>query len=124
MKETRTPGQRAATDRPALDEDAALRFLLECTAKETGEPFFRALVQNLARSLGTHGAWVTEYDAARRRLRALAFYLGDQFIPWERDIGGTPCEKVVEGARLVLYPDRVLELYLDEPDLSRVCAVS
>jgi PAS domain S-box-containing protein len=124
VKETSTPGQRGALDRPALDEDAALRFLLEGTARETGEPFFRALVQSLARALGTHGAWVTEYDAARRRLRALAFYLGDRFIPWESDIGGTPCEKVVEGARLVLYPDRVLELYPGDPDMNRVGAVS
>ena len=90
MKETASR-QRAPTGRPALDEDAALRFLLEGTAKETGEAFFGALVRSLAQALGTFGAWVTEYDPVRRRLRALSFYMGDRFIPWEADIAGTPC---------------------------------
>ena len=124
MKESAGSTERHATGRPALDEDAALRFLLEGTAKETGEAFFGALVKSLAQALGTHGAWVTEYDPALRRLRALSFYLGDRYIPWEACIDGTPCQKVVEGGRLVLYPDRVLELYPDEPDLKATSAVS
>ena len=44
-----------------LDVDASLRTILEGTATETGERFFAALVENLARALNTHGAWVTEY---------------------------------------------------------------
>jgi PAS domain S-box-containing protein len=107
-----------------LHEDAALRFLLEGTARETGAAFFRALVQKLAEALATQGAWVTEYDPSARRLRALAFWLQGQFVPWEAPIDGTPCEKVVEGGQLLLYPDRVLELYPDEPDLGKVGAVS
>jgi hypothetical protein len=37
------------------DEQTALRTILEGTASETGEPFFMALVENLAWALGTHG---------------------------------------------------------------------
>jgi len=107
-----------------LDEGMALRLLFEGTARETGEPFFRALVQNLARALGTKGAWVTEYDPERRHLRALAFWLEDRFIPWEAAIDGTPCARVIDGGRLLLYSDCVLDLYPEEPDLRRVGAVS
>jgi hypothetical protein len=38
-----------------LDEDAALRTILEGTATETGEKFFSALVENLAKALKTQG---------------------------------------------------------------------
>jgi len=44
-----------------IDVDAALRTILEGTATETGEQFFKALVKNLATALNTHGAWVTEF---------------------------------------------------------------
>jgi PAS domain S-box-containing protein len=110
--------------RTALDEEATLRLLLEGTARETGDAFFRALVRNLAEALGTIGAWVTEYDPSLRRLRALAFHLDGRFIPWEGPIDGTPCAKVVEKALLVHHPDRVLELYPGNPDLQGMKAVS
>ena len=51
-----------------LDENAALRTILEGTATETGQRFFSALVKNLSRALDTHGAWVTEYLEKERRL--------------------------------------------------------
>ena len=44
-----------------LDQDAAIRLILEGTATETGENFFSALVEALSRALGTAGAWVTEF---------------------------------------------------------------
>ena len=63
-----------------LDEQAALRAVVEGTATDTGEEFFAALVKNLARALDVHGAWVTEFQEtqgqaqgagilARRRVR-------------------------------------------------------
>ena len=55
-----------------LEADSALRAILEGTATETGRQFFTALVENLAKALGTHGAWVTEYFPEKRRLKALA----------------------------------------------------
>ena len=114
----------ASVTRPVLDEDSALRFLLQGTARETGDEFFRALVRNLSRAFGTLGAWVTEYDPAARRLKALAFHLGGELIDWEGGIDGTPCAQVVEEARLVHLPDRVLELYPGDPELRATKAVS
>jgi PAS domain S-box-containing protein len=108
-----------------LDADSALRAILEGTATETGEKFFAALVQNLAKALGTHGAWVTEYFPDKRRLRALAFWMEGQWIKdYEVDIAGTPCERVIDTAKLVHFPDRILEIYPREEELKAAGAVS
>ncbi|MGD8291666.1 MAG: hypothetical protein PVF37_08165 [Desulfobacterales bacterium] len=55
-------------------EDDTVSRILEGTAKETGEAFFAALVENLAKAMKTHSAWVTEYIETSEQLRALAFW--------------------------------------------------
>lgn len=108
-----------------VDEDTALRIIMEGTATETGESFFKALVENLAKVLDTEGAWVTEYMQEEKRLRSLAFRMGGQWVDeYEYDIKGTPCEPVVEDKELVHVPENVVELYLDDPDLKPFGAVS
>jgi len=115
-------GQEQATD---ASTQAALSRILEGTSGEIGEGFFRALVQALAAALGTRGAWVTEFDPERRRLRALAFWLGGQWLEdWEAAVDGTPCQVVVETRKLVHYPDRVIDLYPHDPSLRGANAVS
>ncbi|MGB7949782.1 MAG: sigma 54-interacting transcriptional regulator [Candidatus Binatia bacterium] len=108
-----------------LDVDASLRTILEGTATETGERFFAALVENLARALNTHGAWVTEYFAESRRLRALAFWMGGQWIHgWEMVVDGTPCEQVIDQRCLIHIPDNLIDLYGNDPDVRAVGAAS
>jgi PAS domain S-box-containing protein len=108
-----------------LDESAALHGILEGTATETGERFFAALVENLAKAMHTHGAWVTEYIEESRRLRALAFWLDGEFVhDYEYDIAGTPCEAVIEGASLVHFPDNIIELFPDNSTLKAIGAIS
>lgn len=108
-----------------FDEATALRMILEGTATETGERFFASLVENLAKALQTHGAWVTEYLIESRRLRALAFRMGGQWVEqYEHQIDGTPCQAVVDGARLLHLPENVLALYPDNPDVQKMGAVS
>ncbi len=105
--------------------DAVLRGLVEGTASHTGTEFFTALVRGLCEALGTCGAWVTEYLPASRKLRALAFWLdGEPVSDYEYSLAGTPCEPVIDGRALVHIPDRCVELYPDDPDLKRLCAVS
>ncbi|MDX9857871.1 MAG: sigma 54-interacting transcriptional regulator [candidate division Zixibacteria bacterium] len=107
------------------DDEIALRRILEGTASTTGTPFFRALVENLAGAVNTDGAWVTEYEADTRRLRALAFWMVDGFVEdYAYDIEGTPCEPVIENARLVHYPDNIVHLFPGDNDLPRFNAVS
>ena len=108
-----------------LETDAALRAILEGTAMETGQQFFAALVQNLGKTLGTHGAWVTEYFPEQRRLRALAFWMDGQWVKdYEVDIVGTPCERVIDTAKLVHFPDRILDLFPHSEDIKTTAAVS
>jgi len=108
-----------------VDEDAALRRILEGTATETGERFFQALVKNLSLVLGTEGAWVTEYIEESQRLRALAFWLGGQWVHgYEYDIAGSPCEHVIKDSRMVHVPENVVALYPTDPDLAKFQAVS
>jgi PAS domain S-box-containing protein len=108
-----------------LDEGVALRTILEGTAKETGERFFSALVENLAKALNTHGAWVTEYDQECHRLRALAFWMDGHWIQnYETNLAGTPCEQVIDTADLVHFPNNLFELFPDDPDVTQIRAVS
>jgi PAS domain S-box-containing protein len=99
----------AANSLRHVDEQLALR-IFEGTAGETGESFYHALVEHLARALDARGAWVTEYLEERRRLRALAFWLGGESLKdVEYDIAGTACERVVDDAQLVCIPDGFLD---------------
>lgn len=108
-----------------MDEDKALRLIVEGTAAETGEGFFKALVGNLAAVLGTRGAWVTEYLPEAGRLNSLAFLLdGDWVDEYEYRISGTPCEVVIERKSIFRVEDNVVELYPDDPDLAPMGAVS
>lgn len=107
------------------DEITALRLVVQGTVAETGTEFFRALVRNLAQALGTSGAWVTEYLPAADRLRAHAFWLnGRQVEGYEYDVKGTACAKVIARKKVIHVPDRVIELYPDDPDLAPAKAVS
>ena len=102
--------------RRRIDEDAALRAVVEGTVSETGNDFYRALVTNLSRALDTHGAWVTEYDPGTEQLRALAFWMGGKFIEdYVYVLPGTPCETAINEGRMVHVPDRVVDLYPDAP---------
>jgi PAS domain S-box-containing protein len=109
----------------AAEVDAALRSILEGTASKTGTEFFAALVENLARALGTTGAWVTEYVPEQDRLVALAFRLGDGWLEnYSHPVTGTPCEVAIRERRLVHYPDNIIELYPNQHDMRAVGAVS
>ncbi|MDH3964217.1 MAG: PAS domain S-box protein, partial [Deltaproteobacteria bacterium] len=108
-----------------LDEDAALRTIIEGTATETGERFFAALVENLAKALSTQGAWVAEYIEETRKLRSLAAWMSGRFLSdYEYEIIGTPCEQVIDKARLVHFRENVAELFPDDSDLKGIGAVS
>jgi PAS domain S-box-containing protein len=101
-----------------VNEEAALRLVVEGTVSETGTGFFRALVKNLAAVMGTTGAWVTEYSPEKQTLRTQAFWLNGQFVEdFEYKIAGTACEPVVESKKLVHIPDRMIDLYPHEPEL-------
>src|SRR6266849_5001686 len=105
--------------------EALIRYLLEGTSSETGQEFFQALVRSAALALDVAGVWVTEYLPERKVLRSLAFWMNGNFIPhYEYKIEGTPCEVVIEKGCFVHYPERIIQLFPDDPDLSAFNAVS
>ena len=105
--------------------DSPWEKVVEGVAAETGERFFAALVRGLAEAIGVAGAWVTEYLPAEDRLRALAFWFDDHYIPdYQYDVKGTPCEPVICTQELVHFPDRIMELFPEDPDLEPLNAVS
>jgi len=89
------------------------------------QEFFQALVRSAALALDVAGVWVTEYLPERKVLRSLAFWMNGNFIPhYEYKIEGTPCEVVIEKGCFVHYPERIIQLFPDDPDLSAFNAVS
>ena len=117
--------QRSAESEPTRQNEYPWRAVVEGVAAETGERFFAALVRNLCEALGVAGSWVTEYLPETNRLRALAFWFDGEYIAdYEYDIAGTPCEPVICSEDLIHIPDRVIELFPDDPDLAPLNAVS
>ena len=100
-------------DTPSTDELAALRAIVEGTARHTGQEFFQSLVRHLAPAVGTRYAFVAEF-AGGTRARTLAFWFRDRItdnIEW--DVTGTPCEDVVRG-NLCHYPTGVSQRFPDD----------
>ena len=83
------------------EEVAALRAIVEGTARHTGAEFFRSLVRNLSAATGVPNAFVAEFAEQRTRIRSLAFWTGDRFLPPDEwDLAGTPCEDEIGRAHV------------------------
>jgi PAS domain S-box-containing protein len=107
-----------------LSEDAILRALAETSLAETGEPFFRSLVRELARVLGVQYAFVSERTRGGTHFRSRAFWArgapgGDFEVP----AAGTPCEEVLRG-RPALHRDGLQQAFPLDRALEEWGAVS
>jgi formate hydrogenlyase transcriptional activator len=90
----------------AGDDLAALRAVVEGTARTTGQEFFHSLVRHLAAAIDVRYAFVAEF-AGPMRARTVAYWFRDRVVDnvaW--DLAGTPCEDVVKGT-LCHYPSGV-----------------
>jgi formate hydrogenlyase transcriptional activator len=97
--------------------ELAFRPVVEATADKAGIEFMRALVKNLAQSLGVEHAFVAEFAGDAARVRTIAFWSGgDWRSNVEYQLAGTPCEQVVAG-RFCLYKDEVQRLFPQDSDL-------
>jgi signal transduction histidine kinase/CheY-like chemotaxis protein len=93
-----------------------LRALDESVAAHTGKQFFPHLVSALARSLGAHCAFVSEFDHAAYCAHVLAFYCDDSFNePFRYPLAGSPCECVLDG-EIVAFQSRIQEMFPVERD--------
>ena len=101
-----------------VQENEAIRAILEGTSTETGRGFFGSLVDNLSKVLNTHGAWVTEYLEDEGRLRSIACVMGGQRLKeFVYSVAGTACELVVHEKRLVHVREKLFSKYKGNPDL-------
>ena len=104
----------ASEFRPADNaEVAALRAIVEGTARGTGEEFFQSLVRHLALAVGTRYAFVAEF-AGEGRAQTVAYWFRDHIrenVEWE--VAGTPCQDVVRG-NLCHHPTGVKDRFPDD----------
>ena len=83
---------------PVPDELAALRAIVEGTARAVGDDFFRVLVQQLATTLRANHAFVSEFIAPDK-IRTIAFWSKGAIVDnIEYELPGTPCQDVINGA--------------------------
>jgi len=88
-----------------------LRAVDESIAAHTGKEFFPQLVSALARVLGAHCAFVTEFDHAEYNATVLAFFCNDAFTePFVYSLAGSPCECVLDG-QIVAFQSRIAEKF-------------
>ena len=101
-------------------EIAALRAIVEGTARNTGEVFFESLVGHLARAVGVSYSFVAEFAGVNSRVRTLAFWgKGELRENVEFALAGTPCEDVVRGG-LCHHPRGVKDKFPGDQDLAEM----
>ncbi|MGO9599074.1 MAG: sigma 54-interacting transcriptional regulator [Isosphaeraceae bacterium] len=102
---------------PLDDEIAALRAIVEGTARCTGEAFLQSLVSHLASAIGVSYAFVAEFAGVPTRVRTLAYWgKGVLRENIEFDLAGTPCEDVVRGG-LCHHPEGVRQKFPDDQEV-------
>jgi len=105
--------------------DRLIRYIVEHTHSKFGREYFRVLVRHLSEALEVKGSWVTELLPKEQRLRSFAFWVDGKYVDqYEYDLVNTPCARVVESQECLLVPDKVVELFPDDPDLAPLNAVS
>src|SRR5262249_35337019 len=106
MKREQLPAEPVTSD-----DLAALRALVEGTARGTGEDFFHDLVRHLAFALDVRHAFVAEFTSVRTRVRTLAYWSDGRIEDnVEYVLAGTPCEDVVRG-QFCHHPSGVKEKF-------------
>lgn len=117
-------GARAATElsRLRLEEsvhqgEVILRKIVEGTASVTGDQFFHSLVTNLAKALGVRYAFVSEMLPDNTKVRTLAFWTGEGFLPnFEYELEHSPCKQVLAG-EICHFPEHIQQLFPHEQGL-------
>jgi len=125
VQELRASTSSLSVSTASANRETLIQHLVEGTSCQTGQEFFHTLVRSAAMAMDVAGVWVTEYIPERKVLRSIAFWLSDHYVEdYEYAVRGTPCEQVIEKSCLIHYPDRVIELFPDDPDLVKLSAVS
>ena len=111
--------QRSQAEAALRQSKEDLRLIVEGTASETGEQFFRACVRYLAQALQAKYALVGEFvDSTKQAARSLAVWAdGDWGDLVTYELAGSPCGKVLAGMPCY-FPNDVQALFPDDQWLS------
>ncbi|MBE9198465.1 MULTISPECIES: GAF domain-containing protein [unclassified Nodularia (in: cyanobacteria)] len=106
--------------------EETLEMIVAGTASVTGNDFFPALVQNLATALGVSYAFVFKtIDNSLQKVQSINFWhkdrLGENF---EYELINTPCQNVVQKNMFCAYPNGLQDIFLNNPLLEQLGAVS
>lgn len=108
-------------------QEQALRSIVEGTATQTGDFFFRACVKHLALALNVRYALIAEviHKDGQQFAETLAFWhdsdFGDNF---QYNLSGTPCLDILQSRTICRYSSAVQELFPDDFDLVTLNAES
>ena len=108
-------------------QEQALRSIVQGTATQTGEAFFRACVKHLALALDVPYAVIAEVinDGNQKVGKTLAFWNDSDFGEnFHYNLVGTPCFNVVQTRRTRRYNHSVQELFPDKNILISLSAES
>ncbi|MDJ1183518.1 PAS domain S-box protein [Roseofilum casamattae] len=108
-------------------QEQALRSIVEGTAAQTGEEFFRACVKSLAEALDVTYVLISEIELCedKKIARVLAFWMGGDFgESFQYDLHTTPCHNVFEDRAICRYPNSVQTCFPEDLDLVTLGAES
>lgn len=110
----------AAALKQVHDQAAILRTIVASTSAATGKEFFRALVAGLASTLGVRCAFVGEVMESRPGyIRTLALWMDGRLAEnIDYALAGTPCEQIVTGRRMRVFPRGIRQQFPDDRFLS------
>jgi transcriptional regulator with GAF, ATPase, and Fis domain len=84
----------------------------EIISLQTGESFFKMLVQSISQALEVDGVWVTEYHKEQNSMTTMAFWHSGHYVNnFTYLIDGTPCEQVINSSRIVHYSEKIYDLF-------------
>ncbi|MBL1175279.1 MAG: GAF domain-containing protein [Pantanalinema sp. GBBB05] len=93
--------------------EATLQMIVAGTSSVTGNDFFPALVENLAKGLDVAYVLVCEVaDSSLQSLRTISLWAGDRLAEnIEYELSGTPCQVAIETKLLCTYPEQLQQLF-------------
>ena len=112
---SRTLAERDQSMQDLHEQSDLLRAIVEGTASDTGEEFFRSLVRHLAQVLNVRYAFVGKWQhEIPDSVRTLAVWSGTDFAePFEYSLPNTPCAHVI-GQQLCLHESGVQQFFPDD----------
>ena len=101
-----------------------LRLVVDNTSSKVGHDYFKSLAQSLSSALGADYVFIGEALEEFKRVRTLAYWSENRFVSnVEYETRETPCGRILN-AKITFFPDKLRELFPDDPDLDRLEAES